>query len=129
MLWISRSLIGLVLFFNLESALVFLWNPQDYVAGFGVQGAVGNAIIRSIGLLFVMWNVPYLVAFLHPIKHRASLVEAIAMQTIGVLGETVLLFSLAPGLLEINNTLSRFIWFDSGGLVCLGIALWLVRKR
>jgi hypothetical protein len=128
-LWIPRSLIGLVLFFNLESALVFLWNPQVYVAGFGVQGAVGNVIVRSIGLLFVMWNVPYLVAFLHPIKHRVSLIESIAMQSIGLLGETVLLLTLAPGLLEINNTLSRFIWFDSGGLLCLGIALWLVRKR
>lgn len=129
MLWISRSLIGLVLFFNLESGLVFLYNPQDYVAGFGVHGAVGNTIVRSIGLLFIMWNVPYLVAFLHPIKHRVSLVEAIVMQSIGLLGETVLLLTLAPGFLEINHTLSRFIWFDSGGLLCLGIALWLVRKR
>jgi hypothetical protein len=128
-LWISRSLIGLVLFFNLESALAFLWNPQDYVGGFGMQGAAGNVIVRSIGLLFVMWNVPYLVAFLHPIKHRVSLVESIAMQSIGLLGETVLLLTLAPGFLGINNTLSRFIWFDSSGLLCLSIALWLVRKR
>lgn len=129
MLWISRSLIGLVLFFNLESALLFLWIPQDYAAGFGVQGPVGNIIVRSIGLLFIMWNVPYLVAFLHPIKHRVALIEATVMQSIGLLGETVLFLTLAPGLTGISNTLSRFIGFDSFGLLCLGTALWLVRKR
>jgi hypothetical protein len=129
LLWISRSLIGLVLFFNLECALLFLWSPQDYAAGFGVQGTAGNLIVRSVGLLFVMWNVPYLVAFLQPVKHRIALIEAVAMQSIGLVGETILYLTLAPGLAAVSSTLSRFIWFDGFGLLCLGIALWLARKR
>ncbi len=129
MLWISRTLIGLVLFFNLESALVFIWTPQSYVAGFGVQGFAGNVIVRSIGILLVMWNIPYLVAFLHPIHHRISLVEAIAMQAIGLLGETILLMTLAPGLAAVQQTFIRFIWFDGFGLACLGLAFWLTCKR
>jgi hypothetical protein len=128
-LWITRSLIGLVLFFNLESALLFLWNPQVYTSSFEVQGPAGIIIVRSIGLLFVMWNIPYLVSFLHPIKYRVALIEAIVMQSIGLVGETIFLLTLAPGLSEINNTLTRFIWFDSCGLLCLIVAFWLVRKR
>jgi len=127
--WISRSLIGLVLFFNLESALSLLWHPQDYSGSFGVQGSAGVTIVRSIGLLFVMWNVPYLVALLHPIKHRVSLIEAVAMQAIGLSGETILLLTLAPGLPEIGQTLSRFIVFDSFGLICLATAFWLTHRR
>jgi hypothetical protein len=129
LLWIARSLIGLVFFFNLESALSLLWMPQDYTGSFGVQGSAGITIVRSIGLLFVMWNVPYLVALLHPIKHRLALMEAIAMQSIGLLGETALLVTLAPDLLAMSRTLSRFIGFDSLGLLCLGAAFWLTHKR
>jgi hypothetical protein len=32
-----------------------------------------------------MWNVPYAVAFWDPVSHRLSLLEAIAMQAIGLL--------------------------------------------
>lgn len=129
MVALSRFLIGIVIFSNLESAFVFLWNPQDYVAGFGLQGVVGNFAIRSIGLLFVMWNVPYIVAFLHPIKHRISLIEAILMQAIGLIGETILCFSLSPDLVPIKNSLIRFIWFDFAGLVFLIIAFGCIRNQ
>jgi hypothetical protein len=129
LIWIARILIGLVIFFNLESAFVFLLNPQDYVSGFGLQGDTGNLAIRGIGLLFVMWNIPYLVAFAHPAIHRISLLEAIAMQAIGLIGETILCLSLSPELAAVQNSLTRFIGFDGAGLISLLFAFACIRYK
>jgi hypothetical protein len=45
----SRLLIGIVLFLNLQCALVFLWRPGDYTAGFGLSGAAGEACCAAWG--------------------------------------------------------------------------------
>ncbi|MBU1682923.1 hypothetical protein KJ742_03175, partial [Patescibacteria group bacterium] len=92
-LWISRLLIGAVLLVNLECAVAFLRQPQAYMAGFGLSGAAGAGMMRALGLLFVMWNVPYGFACVHPVKYRTSLIEALIMQTIGLLGETLILLT------------------------------------
>ncbi|OIO95144.1 MAG: hypothetical protein AUK03_05880 [Anaerolineae bacterium CG2_30_64_16] len=59
-----------------------------------------------------MWNVPYFVALLHPVLHRVSLYEAIAMQAIGLVGESLILWSLPGGHPAVGETLARFIAFD-----------------
>ena len=48
-IWISRLLIGTVLFFNLQCALAFLANPQSYTAGFGLSGRPGRACCARWG--------------------------------------------------------------------------------
>ena len=128
-IWLARLLIGVVLFVNLQCALLFLWHPQDYVAGFGVSGAAGEGLVRALGLLFVMWNVPYAFAFNHPIKHRTSLIEAMLMQAIGLLGETLILLTGDYSDPAITATATRFIVFDGSGLVLLLFAYWIVRKE
>ncbi len=50
----------------------------------------------GMGVLFLMWNVPYAVALWHPLRHRISLYEALAMQAIGLLGESLIYLSLSP---------------------------------
>ncbi|HPO59539.1 MAG TPA: hypothetical protein PLV53_11900, partial [Anaerolineaceae bacterium] len=50
-----------------------------------------------MGILFVMWNIPYLVALSDPARRRISLLEALAMQTVGVIGESLLLAGLPEG--------------------------------
>src|SRR5512137_977255 len=89
--WAARGLIGLVFFFNVQCALLFLAVPQAYAPSFELSGPVGEGMLRGLGILFLMWNVPYAVALWNPHAHRTSLYEAIAMQAIGVLGETILL--------------------------------------
>lgn len=127
----ARLLIGLVLFFNLQCALAFLWQPGRYLAGFGlVPGAVGEAMLRGLGLLFLMWNVPYAFALSHPLKRRVSLVEAVFMQAIGLIGESLILITggFENGLIQ--ATLTRFILFDGAGLLGLLLALgWVERLR
>jgi hypothetical protein len=128
-LWISRLLIGIVLFFNLQAAGVFILAPGLFLTGFGLSGLVGEAIIAGFGVLFLMWNVPYTLACCHPIRFRVSLVEAVCMQGIGVLGETIILIGLPAG----NpagypgpaSVITRFIIFDAMGLALLSAALWI----
>jgi len=126
---IARILIGLVFLANIQCALVFLINPSPYIYGFGLEGAAGEQIVRALGLLFIMWNVPYAFALANPIKHRVSLLEALIMQALGLIGETGILLIGGPYPLPIENTLTRFILFDGIGLVFLLIALWLVKKE
>jgi len=121
---IARILIGLVFLVNIQCAGIFLLNPSPYLAGFGLEGAVGEQTIRAIGLLFVMWNVPYAFALANPEKHRISLIEAVIMQAIGLIGETSILLVGGPHPSPIESTLKRFIMFDGIGLVFLLMAVW-----
>jgi hypothetical protein len=84
--------------------------------------------VRGFAVLFVMWNIPYLPALWHPQRNRLSLWEALVMQTIGVLGESYILFSLPPGHLILHISLLRFITFDASGVVALLGALLLAHK-
>ena len=124
---LARGLIGLVILWNLQAALVFLLWPERFITTFELQGAVGAAMLRGLGVLFVMWNVPYLVALWHPVRHRISLYEALAMQTIGLLGETVIYLTLPAIHLALRASVLRFIAFDALGLGLLLIAVWITR--
>jgi hypothetical protein len=58
-----------------------------------------------------------------------SLWEALAMQAVGVLGETFIQLGLPPGHTLLVNSLLRFIAFDAAGLPALGAALLLTRSH
>ncbi len=124
----ARVWIGGVLFFNVQCALAFLIQPQAYTGAFELQGTVGDVMVRSMGILFLMWNVPYAFALVHPVNHRLSLWEAWGMQAIGLLGETLLLASLPEGHAALRATATRFIWFDGAGLLALTGALRITRS-
>jgi hypothetical protein len=127
--WIGRLLIGAVSIMNVQSAVLFLWQPGKYTPGFQLNGVEGITAVRGIGLLFLMWNVPYFVAVLDPVKNRISLYEALIMQSIGVFGETLIYLSLPSGYGVLQNSLSRFIVFDSLGLALLIMAVLVTRTR
>ncbi len=127
--WFARLLIALVIAWNLECALVFLLNPGAFAPGFELAGIPGEAAVRGIAVLFVMWNVPYLVALWNPAKHSLSLREALAMQIIGLLGESLILFSIPPGHSVLHASILRFIAFDGAGVMCLLGAIFLATRR
>ena len=117
--WAARFLIAVVVAWNLECALVFWFNPGIFAPGFELAGIPGAAAVRGFAVLFVMWNIPYLVALWHPQRHRLSLWEALAMQAVGVIGESFILFSLPAGQAILHASLLRFITFDASGVVAL----------
>ena len=100
--------------------------PQDYAWGFELSGIPGEAMMQGLGLLFLMWNIPYVFALAHPVKNFISLVEAVIMQFIGVAGESLILLRLPGNHPLIASSVSRFIIFDGAGLLALLIALWLI---
>ena len=120
--WIARLLIGSVLFVNVQCAILFVTIPADFAPGFELSGPVGEAILRGLGVLFLMWNVPYAVAAYDPLKHRRSLYEAIAMQAIGFFGESWILWQTPPGHPALTASVIRFIIFDGVGLLVLCLA-------
>ena len=127
-LWAARLLIGLVLFWNVQCALAFLFAPAAFAPGFELSGPAGEAMVRGMGVLFLMWNVPYAVALWHPVRQRVSLYEAVAMQAIGLAGESLILGSLGGGHPVAAASVTRFIAFDGTGLVLLVIAAWVTRR-
>jgi hypothetical protein len=128
-LWVGRGLIGLVFLWNVQCAIAFLVAPATFAPGFELSGAAGGAMVRGMGVLFLMWNVPYAVALWHPVRHRVSLYEALAMQAIGVVGESLILWSLRGGHPVAAGTVTRFIAFDGAGVVLLALAAWVTRRQ
>jgi hypothetical protein len=127
-LWAARLLIAVVVAWNLECALVFLLDPGLFSPGFELTGIPGEVAIRGFAVLFIMWNIPYLVALWHPLRHRLSLWEAFAMQTFGVIGENLILFSIPVEHFLLRGSILRFIIFDAAGILCLIGALALSKK-
>jgi hypothetical protein len=118
-----------VVAWNLECALVFLLNPGVYAPGFELTGIPGAAAVRGFAVLFVMWNIPYLVALWNPQHNRISLWEALIMQTVGAIGESLILLSIPIGYPVLHTSLLRFIIFDTAGVLCLiGATLLIIKK-
>jgi len=126
---LARLLIVIVLAWNVQCALAFIIAPDAYAAGFELTDAPGGAAVRGMGVLFLMWNVPYAVAFSHPLRRRVSLYEALAMQTIGLLGESFIYLTLPAAHVLARASIVRFIAFDGAGVVLLALAVVLVRRE
>ena len=127
-LWLVRGLIALVTAWNLQAALIFILWPERFAPGFELVSVPGAAAVRGTGILFVMWNVPHLVALWHPWKYRLALGMALVMQLIGLLGESLMWVTLPQGHALLRASILRFITFDASGLLLLGVAFWLVRE-
>ena len=127
-LWTARVMLAIVTGWNLQAALVFILWPDRFAPGFELTGVPGAVAMRGTGILFLMWNAPYLVALWHPRKHLPFLGIAIVMQSIGLVGESVILFSLPEGHATLSESISRFILFDASGLILLVGALYMNRK-
>ena len=82
--------------------------------------------MRGFGVLFLMWCVPYAVAAWNPYRFQVALYESIAMQTIGLIGELVILSTLSDNYANAIRSIKRFSIFDSAGLIILFTALLLV---
>ena len=121
-LWAARLLIAVVVAWNLQAALIFLLTPERFAPGFELSGVPGAAAVRGIAVLFIMWNIPYLVALWQPRRNRLALWEALVMQAVGVIGESLILASLPAGHAVLHASILRFIAFDASGVVALGLA-------
>ena len=93
------------------------------IIGFGLMMyVIMDGFDLGIGILFLMWQVPYVVALIHPQRNFRSLLEALLMQGIGLVGEALLLRSIPLAHPTLRTSILRFIIFDAGGLLLLIVA-------
>jgi len=118
-----------VLFWNLQCALYFILSPKEFSSSFELSGTPGITAITGFGILFLMWQVPYVFALIHPLRYRISLIEAIIMQFIGVTAESLLLFKTPHDFALLRSSIVRFIVFDGAGVVILLFVYFITRKR
>lgn len=122
-------MIGIVLAWNIQAALVFIISPASFVRAYELSGIPGEAAVRGFGILFLMWNVPYLYAVLDPVRFRLGLVFALWMQFIGLIGESYIYFTLSADHANLRASILRFILFDGAGLLLLALAFILNQNR
>ena len=127
--WIARLFVAVVIFINLQAAMQYLLNPNAYSGAFELEGIPGMAAVMGVGILYVMWQVPYVFAAINPAAHRLSMTEAVLMQAIVLLGETWLRTRIPVEHTVLRNSILRYIVFDAGGLVLLAAAWALVNKK
>lgn len=118
-----------VFIMNVACALEFILRPGLYAGGFELSGEVGQVIVQSFGILFLMWNATYPPVIWRPDKQRTLFMVILVQQLIGVIGESWLYFSLDAGHAALRATGLRFIIFDATGLVLMGLAFMILFKR
>jgi hypothetical protein len=128
-IWIPRLLIGIVTAWNLQAAMVFIASPESFLHAYELSGVAGEAAIRGVGVLFLMWNVPYLFAVADPIRFRLAVLFALLMQLTGLIGESYIFSTLPAGHEILRSSVLRFIEFDGVGLVLLFMAGWLTENQ
>lgn len=126
-IWSARILVGAVFVANLTAAVPFVLHPARYAAGFEMSGVPGAVFVRSLGILFLMWNAAYPPVIAAPHRQHTLLYVLIAMQAIGLIGETWMFVTLPEGYPALAASGLRFIAFDSGGLLALLLAALLLR--
>jgi uncharacterized protein YacL len=124
-IWTSRLLIAIVTAWNLQAACVFILFPVTFVNAYELSGVAGEAAVRGIGVLFLMWNVPYIAALWNPVRYKLALVLALIMQFIGLVGESYILSTLRVEHAALHASIIRFISFDGAGLIILVAAFAL----
>lgn len=125
--WIARVLVGIVLFWNLQASIQFMLKPELLTRGFQLEGIPGRAAGSGYGILFLMWQVPYFFALAHPVRFKISLWQALIMQAIGVIGESILFATIPVDYLPLRDSIIRFIIFDGTGVLILAVALLIIR--
>jgi hypothetical protein len=126
-LWLARIALLAVLVANLTAAIPYIVRPTDYVSAYELTGVPGEIAVRGFGILFLMWAVPFIPAIIQPVRYRVAFVSVVAMQIIGLVGESLMLLGLPAGHDILRATGLRFIAFDGAGLVILLFAYRLSR--
>jgi hypothetical protein len=126
--WLARAALTAVLLANLSAAVPYVARPADYVAAYELADTPGEVAVRGLGILFLMWAVPFIPAILQPVRNRVAFTCVLAMQVIGLAGESLMMAALPPGHDALSTTGWRFIAFDGAGLALLSLG-FLVTQR
>ena len=128
-IWLVRVLIAIVTAWNIQAAIDFIFSPELFVHAYELSGVAGEAAVRGVGVLFLMWNIPYLFAIIDPIRFRLGVLLALLMQATGLIGECYIFSTLPRDHEVLRSSIIRFVEFDGAGFVLLVMAWLLLWKR
>lgn len=127
-IWVARVLVAAVFAVNVQCAVQFIAWPGAFTGAYQVEGASAEAVVRSIGICFLMWNATYPPVIVRPDRFRVLFGVVIAQQVIGLVGEGLLAAGLPSDLDALFGSIMRFVAFDAAGLVLLATAFLLTRR-
>jgi hypothetical protein len=127
--WAARAAVALVLASNLSAAVPYVLQPDSFASSYELTGAAGAAMVRGVGILFLMWCVAYVPVIARPDRHPALFSVIAVQQVIGLLGETWIVASLPVGHARLAATGLRFMIFDGVGLALLILGFMLARPQ
>lgn len=118
---LSAKLLYLAVFVsNMICIVAFLTEPEAYTGSYQVRGALGAvAAIQGYGVTFAMWNVTYPFFILGRKDNKALGMAIIVQQVVGLIGELYIRRGLSADCAILAESITRFVWFDAGGLVLL----------
>lgn len=126
--WIARMAVGSVFVVNLGCAFSFIGQPEQYSSAFEIGGVPGRTVVQALGILFLMWNATYPPVLLHPQTQLTLFGVILIQQIIGLAGETWMWLTVPTGHPVLSGTGLRFIFFDSAGLILMGIAYLILKS-
>lgn len=125
--WAVRLTYAAVFVLNIMCAIQFVAAPASFAGAYQLSGVAGEAAVRGIGVVFLMWNATYPLFVARPRQNMALGAIVLVQQAIGCVGECAILLTLPPAGYEVlASSIARFIAFDVAGLVVMGATYaWL----
>ncbi len=115
--WVIRVCFAVVFIWNVLCAFQFLVAPAAFAGAYQLSGAAGEAAVRGMGVVFLMWNATYPAFLMNPVRFKVLGWVIVAQQVIGCVGETFILATLPPvGYELLAASIQRFLIFDAVGL-------------
>lgn len=126
--WAVRLTYAAVFVLNIMCAIQFVAAPASFAGAYQLSGVAGEAAVRGIGVVFLMWNATYPLFVARPRRNMALGAIVLVQQAIGCVGECAILLTLPPAGYEVlASSIARFVAFDAAGLVVMGATYaWLV---
>ena len=118
--WVVRVCFTVVFVWNVLCAFQFLVAPASFVGAYQLSGVAGEAAVRGMGVVFLMWNATYPAFLVNPVRFKVLGWVIAAQQLIGCVGEAFILVMLpAPDFELLAASIQRFLIFDAAGLVLM----------
>ena len=126
--WIVRICFTFVFVVNVHCALSYIINPAAFAPGFDLPLETGSVAVAGMGVAFLMWNATYPAFIVSPKRFTILGWVILIQQIIGLVGETIIYFSLTASSHMAAMSIQRFIAFDALGLVLMGISflVWFI---
>ncbi len=118
--WVIRVCFTVVFVWNVLCAFQFLVAPASFAGAYQLSGTAGEAAVRGMGVVFLMWNATYPAFLVNPVRFKVLGWVIAVQQLIGCVGEAFILAALpASGFDLLAASIQRFLIFDAVGLALM----------